>query len=135
MELLKQGSLQAQLTTIGDSLRFGDLKFALNDISGSGILELSRSREGKPRVGGTLAFDRMDIGALLGAFSLHLPAANAGSGDNGHGLLDDFDFDLTLSARQAALQPFVLEEVAASIMTRNGKASFDIADSRFEGGR
>lgn len=135
MELLKQGSLQAQLTTIGDSLRFGDLKFALNDISGSGILELSRSREGKPRVGGTLAFDRMDIGALLGAFSLHLPASNAGSGDNGHGLLDDFDFDLTLSARQAALQPFVLEEVAASIMTRNGKASFDIADSRFEGGR
>ncbi|SMC84448.1 AsmA-like C-terminal region-containing protein [Rhizobium sp. RU36D] len=135
MDLLKQGSLQAQLTTIGDSLRFGDLKFALNDISGSGILELSRTKGGKPRIGGTLAFDRMDIGALLGAFSLHLPASGEGLGDKGHGLLDDFDFDLTLSARQAALQPFVLEDVAASVLNRNGKASFDIADSRFEGGR
>lgn len=135
MKPWKQGSLQAQLSTVGDSLRFSGLKFALNDISASGIMELARPEGGKPRISGTLAFDKMDVGALLGAFSLHLPSATRGGGAAQSGLLSELDFDLTLSAREAALLPFQLEDVAASIFTGDGKAKFDIADSRFEGGR
>lgn len=135
MRPLKAGSLKAQLTTVADNLRLSDLSFTFNDISATGILELSRPKDAKPRISGTLAFDQLDIGALFGAFSLHLPTSNDTESQTPDGLLAALDFDLTLSARQAALQPFVLEDVAASVLTRGGKAKFDIADSRFEGGR
>lgn len=135
MKPLKEGKLQANLTTVGDSLRFGDLKFSLNDIAANGIVELSQSDGLKPQVSGTLAFGKLDIGALLAAFSLHLPLAAGTETPQTDGLLNILDLDLTLSARNAVLGPFAMEEVAASVLTREGKAKLDIADSRFEGGR
>lgn len=132
---LKKGSLRAELTTVGSNLRLGDLNFTLNDVSATGILEVARPGESKPKLSGTLAFDKLDIGALLGALSLHLPSVAPTAGADGSELLSVMDFDLSLSAGEAALNPFMLKDVAASFLTRGGRASFDIADSVFEDGR
>ncbi len=134
-EALKQASLQATLTKLGSGLRFEDLRVALNDIHATGIMEMTPPTAGKPRISGTFAFDQLDIGALLGAFSLHLPFAQTAGDPATNGLLQWLDFDLSLSAEQAQLQPFTLQKVAASILASDGQAKFDIADSLFEGGQ
>lgn len=134
-ETLKQASLQANLTKIGANLRLENLKFSVDDIRASGIMELAPENIGKPRVSGTLAFDQLNIGGLLGAFSLRLPFGEAPTEKAVPGLSEWLDFDLTLSAEKAALKPFALQNIAASIMTKAGKAKFDIADSVFEGGK
>lgn len=135
MKRLKSGKLSAELTTVGGNLRFSDLRFGVNDTNANGILELARPPGAKPRLSGTLAFDKMDVGALLSAFSLHLPAGPQDAAQGENGLLRALDFDLSLSAGQAALEPFVLRDMAASILTQDGSAKFDIADAGFEGGR
>ena len=136
LDNLRQAQLTAELERVGEELRLDDLQFDVNDTHGTGILSLSRPADAKPRVSGTLAFDRLNITRLLSAFSLDLPSADEASaeGERPPRLLQWPDFDLTLSATRADLPPFELGDVAASIMATSKTAQFDIADAAFEGG-
>lgn len=136
LDSLKQAQLSADLTLVGEELRLEGLEFDVNDTHGTGILSLSRPPGGKPRVSGTLAFDRLNITQLLSAFSLDLPSADDASDqmERPPRLLQWLDFDLTLSADRADLPPFELGDVAASILATGKTAQFNIADAAFEGG-
>lgn len=136
LDTVKQAQLTAELARVGEELRLDDLQFDVNDTHGTGILSLSRPAGAKPRVSGTLAFDRLDITRLLSAFSLDLPSADdtAERAERPPRLLQWLDFDLTLSAARADLPPFELGDVAASILATGKAAQFDIADAAFEGG-
>ncbi|SSC65308.1 unnamed protein product [Ciceribacter selenitireducens ATCC BAA-1503] len=136
LDNVKQAQLTAELARVGEELRLDGLEFDVNDIHGTGILSLSRPAGAKPRVSGTLAFDRLNITRLLSAFSLDLPSADEESQatERPPRLLQWLDFDLTLSATRADLPPFELGDVAASILATGKAAQFDIADAAFEGG-
>ncbi|MCJ7997441.1 AsmA family protein [Rhizobium cremeum] len=134
LDKLKAASLRARLSRVENELRFDGLEFVLDDIRGSGILGLSRPKNGKPLLSGTLAFDRLNIADLLSSFSLDLPNEQPRDEARQPRLTQWLDFDLTLSASQAALPPFDLGDVAASILLTGKTARFDIADAAFEGG-
>ena len=136
IDALRQAQLAANIERAGDALRLDDLEFDINDTHGTGILSLTRPSDGKPRVSGTLAFDRLNITRLLSAFSLDLPSAEEedAPAERPPRLLQWLDFDLTLSAGRADLPPFELNDVAASIMATGKAAQFDVADAVFEGG-
>jgi hypothetical protein len=108
LDNLRQAQLSADLERVGEELRLDGLKFDVNDTHGTGILSLSRPADGKPRVSGTLAFDRLNITRLLSAFSLDLPSADEESEatERPPRLLQWLDFDLTLgdTRRPAAVR-------------------------------
>ncbi|PZU88511.1 MAG: AsmA family protein [Shinella sp.] len=131
---LKTAALRAKLSTVDNELRFEGLQFGLDDTHGSGILGLSRPKDGKPLLSGTLAFDQLDITDLLSSFSLDLPSEQENNEARQPRLTQWLDFDLSLSANRAALPPFDLGDVAASILLTGKTAKFDIADAAFEGG-
>ncbi|NGO63799.1 AsmA family protein [Rhizobium daejeonense] len=134
LEKLKTAALRAKLSTVDNELRFEGLQFNLDDTHGSGILGLSRPKDGKPLLSGTLAFDQLDIADLLSSFSLDLPSEQETEEARQPRLTQWLDFDLTLSASKAALPPLDLGDVAASILLTGKTAKFDIADASFEGG-
>lgn len=136
LDSLTAASLTAKIERVGPELRLEDLDFDINDTHGTGILSVLRRDGAKPRVSGTVAFDRLNITRLLAAFSLDLPSTGEGEKDEVRlpRLLQWLDFDLTLSATRADLPPFELDEVAASILATENTAQFDIADAVFEGG-
>lgn len=136
IDALRQAQLSADIERAGDELRLDNLEFDFNDTHGTGILSLSHAQQSKPRVSGTLAFDRLNITRLLSAFSLDLPSAEEEetAAERPPRLLQWLDFDLTLSAVRADLPPFELSDVAASIMATGKAAQFDVADAVFEGG-
>lgn len=134
LDQLKTAVLRAKLSTVDNELRFEGLQFGLDDTHGSGILGLSRPRDGKPLLSGTLAFDQLDITDLLSSFSLDLPSEQENNEARQPRLTQWLDFDLSLSANRAALPPFDLGDVAASILLTGKTAKFDIADAVFEGG-
>lgn len=131
---LKNVSLNADVITADYGLRFNDLNFTLNDASATGYMDLSYSASGKPKVGGTLAFDRMNLSPIWSAFSLRLAADENTPGGSQSDLLRRLELDLRFSAKQADFAPFHLNDVAASVLVSAGQAKFDIGDSQFEGG-
>ncbi|MDI7863462.1 AsmA family protein [Rhizobiaceae bacterium n13] len=133
---LNSASVTAEITTMDDNLRFNNLQFTIDDAHGSGVLDLGLTADGTPKATGTLAFDRLDVGAFLAAFSIKAP----GAGDVPEKTIDTsflrhMQLDLRLSARQAALGPFQIEDIGASVLIDARQAKFDIGDSAFEGGR
>ena len=134
LEALKEVSLAAELTKVGNDLRFDGLELNINDSQATGIVELSPPVGGRRRLSGTLAFDQMNITRLLGAFSYDLSATGQENENGLNGPLRWLDFDLSLSAAKASLPPFELRNVAASVLATRDKAQFDIADGLLESG-
>lgn len=128
----KQATIAGTLVTSGTDLQLGDLKASLNGNNVSGILELALPATEKPRLGGTLAFERVDLEGLLDMFAL-LPRASSATGAV-NWVLRSVDVDVTLSARQAAFGAATIEDMAASLFAVGEKRQFEIVDSRFAGG-
>lgn len=136
MEELKSASISAQLNTIGTNLRFNNMTFSVNDMRATGVMDLGLRPGTKPKVTGTLAFDEIDINAVLAAFALDPSSQNGRSATPvENSLLQKLELDIRLSAREATLTPFVLEDVGASVFVTGGQARFDIGDSDFAGGQ
>ena len=128
----KEAAIAGTLVTMGKDLQLSDLKASLNGNKASGILDLTFPADGKPRLGGTLAFDRVDLSALLDAFAL-LPDSPTGARATSR-LRQSIDVDVTLSARQAVIGALALEEMAASLFAVGEKRQFEIVDSQIVGG-
>jgi AsmA protein len=131
---LKNVSLNANIATINDSLRFNDLSFKLNDAAATGVMDYGYTAAGKPKVSGTLAFDQMNLNPFLAAFSMRLAAETAIDTLINGNPLQRLDLDLRISAKKAALGPFLFDDIGASLLVAGGKAKFDIGDSGFESG-
>lgn len=131
---LKNISLNANIATINNSLRFNDLTFKLNDAAASGVMDYGYTAAGKPKISGTLAFDQMNLNPFLAAFSMRLAADTAIDTIINGNPLQRLDLDLRLSAKKAALGPFLFDDIGASLLVAGGTAKFDIGDSGFESG-
>ena len=127
---VKRASVRAEVQTLGDSMRLDKFAATSDDSSASGVLDLMMPSGKRPKIGGTLAFDDIDLGALIDTFSALPPGF-----EKTPGLLPQWlDFDVTLSAATASLEPFKLEQMAASIVTSGTRRQVNIIDSRLEGG-
>lgn len=133
-DTLQNVSFNANVAAIQDGLRFNNLSFKVNDATGSGIMDLSYSVAGKPKIAGTLAFDQMNLNPFLAAFSMRLAASTALDTLINGNPLQRLDMDMRLSANRAVLGPFQFDNIGASLLVRGGTAKFDIGDSGFEGG-
>jgi hypothetical protein len=136
----------ARVPDIGPLAVAGDLVFAGVDANlqgvdvrmggsrGQGALEANFGGD-VPTIGGTLAFERLDLAPLFDSIA-PLP----------HDPFDlsrpiDVDFsreirlDLRLSAERASLGPAIIEDVAAALLAGDGTAKVDIGDATLFGGR
>ena len=127
-------SLEAKMATSGYAARLENVKLALDDAQANGVLDIGLPPGGVPRLGGTLAFDRINLRAFLSAVS-PLPDADQNAPTIDTAFIHQFGMDLRLSAKTADVSPFSLQDLAAGIRIENGRASFDIGDSTFMGGR
>jgi AsmA protein len=107
----------------------------LNDATASGVMDYGYDEAGKPKISGTLAFDKMNLNPFLAAFSMRLAASTAIDSLLYGNPLQRLDLDLRLSAKTAALGPFQFNDIGSSLLVAGGKAKFDIGDSGFEGGQ
>ncbi|MDX3929603.1 MAG: AsmA-like C-terminal region-containing protein [Shinella sp.] len=132
---LGQFNIEGRVTVAGHSAKLDNLQLGLPNSESTGVLEIDLPPQGRPRLDGTLAFDRIDLKALLSALS-PLPSAD---GSIAAGIdttfMRKFGVDLRLSARSASFEPFALSDLAAGLMVEDGRASFDIGDSTFMGGQ
>jgi AsmA protein len=132
---LKSASLESDIMSSGSGLRFNDLSLSLNEASATGVMDLSTVPGRRPKIGGTLAFDQMNLKPFLDAFALRLAAGEAEEISKGmREPLQLLDIDVRLSARRAQMGLFELSDVGASMIVTGGEAKFDIGDSAFEGG-
>ena len=126
-------NVEAKVTTAGYAAKLENLKLTLDNAQATGVLDVSMPPDGVPQVGGTLAFDRIDLRAFLSAFSPLPGAENAAGIDTA--FLHQFGMDVRLSAKSADFAPFSLQDLAAGMRIENGRASFDVGDSGFMDGR
>ncbi|MGR9210008.1 AsmA family protein [Rhizobium leguminosarum] len=132
---LKSASLESDIMSSGNGLRFNNLSLSLNEASATGVMDLFTQPGKRPKIGGTLAFDQMNLKPFLDAFALRLAAGEAEEISAGiTGPLRLLDVDVRLSARRAQMGLFELSDVGASVIVAGGEAKFDIGDSQFEGG-
>jgi AsmA protein len=125
--------VEAKVATTGYAAKLENVKLTLDNAEANGVLDVSMPPDGMPQVGGTLAFDRIDLRAVLTAFSPLPDADNATAISTA--FMRQFGLDLRLSAKTADFAPFSLENLAAGIRIENGRASFDVGDSTVMGGR
>jgi len=129
-----QVALEAKVATSGYSAKLEDVQLTLDNAQATGVLDIAMPPEGVPQLGGTLAFDRIDLRAFLTAFS-PLPGTDPNAPTIDTAFIHQFGMDLRLSAKTADFSPFSLQDLAAGMRIENGRASFDIGDSTFLEGR
>ncbi|MCF3639521.1 AsmA family protein [Rhizobium sp. TRM95111] len=126
-------SLEATVTTAGHTAKLDDLTLRLQESQATGVLDVALPGGTRPSIGGTLAFDTVDLATLYR--SLTAPAAANGPDDRTRSIPQRIGLDLRLSARQAALSPVTLNDLAAGIRTDGPVTSLDIGDAAIFGGR
>jgi AsmA protein len=131
---LGQVDLEAKIATSGYAAKLEGVNLTLDNAEANGVLDISMPPNGLPQVGGTLAFDRIDLRAFLTAFA-PLPGAEESATSIDTAFMNQFGMDLRLSAKTADFAPFSLQDLAAGMRIENGRASFDIGDSAFMDGR
>lgn len=121
-------SMTAHMTGSTSRLKFEEASLGLENSTGTGLLDISFN-DNRPNVVGTLAFDRLDLRALLNTFS-PFPA----SAQSRLVLPNGFDFDLRFSATTASFGEISLTNVATAAKAKDGFATFDISDATVFGG-
>jgi AsmA protein len=132
---LRSAALDADIVSAPNGFRFNNLSLSLNEASATGVMDLTLAPGKRPKIGGTLAFDQMNLKPFLDAFALRLAAG--GRLDilaPNEGALQMLDLDVRLSAKSAQMGQFTLSDVGASVIVAGEEARFDIGDSQFEGG-
>src|SRR5690606_27772895 len=101
--------------------------------SGNGLIDVSFGA-GDPLVAGTLAFDTLNLPALLNAFSPVSTGSSTAEGLSSSLTSGDYDFDLRFSAVSATFGTATLTNVAAAAKVNDELATFDISDATAFGG-
>ena len=127
-------TVEAKVATAGYTAKLEDVKLALDNAEATGVLDVNLPPQGLPQIGGTLAFDHIDLKALLSAFAPP-PGSKESTTPLDTSFVHQFGMDLRLSAKTAEFAPFSLQGLAAGMRIENGRASFDVGDSTLLDGR
>ncbi|MGF9562802.1 AsmA-like C-terminal region-containing protein [Neorhizobium sp. JUb45] len=135
LDRLNQLSLKGQMMTAGNALRFEQVSLQANEASATGIMDLVASDGARPRLTGTLAFDKLNFSAIIAALSPQPQTAGQDDVTPAALLGDLLDLDLRLSATEAQLGPLPLRNAAVSLINTHQMARVDLVDSSIDGGR
>lgn len=128
---LASASVAARIIADQEELRFEDLSLGLNDERATGLLELDTPANGRRRLSGTLAFDRMDFLRLLAA----MEPAISNDGDGLPSLVTGLELDLRLSAQVASFGALQIQDIALGLMNVAQQFRMDILDGNLQPGR
>ena len=133
-ELLGQG-LKAPVVFESDfssqpgHTQFNNVVFKLGNDNARGALDIGY-QDDHPVVSGSLAFDRLNLGTLL---AVVFPDEEK-NGFPDLSILDLIGLDIRMSAPEAKLGTITLNNLAAAIQIRNGRAIFDLGNANAFGG-
>ena len=122
-ELSAQGKLEATL----NEFKLADAEINLSGNTATGVIHITRDEVGSSKVGGTLAFENIDIGSYLAEVSKDSEATEIQ-------IDKDTKVDLRISADALQFSNVSLTEVGAAIYINDGNWSFEIGDSLGLGG-
>jgi AsmA protein len=125
--------IESRVMGTTERVRFEDAEITLDGNPGSGALDLLLTGK-SPAVSGTLAFDNIDLGAFLSAFTPLEPSGGTGLGVIDANFANLINLDLRLSAARATAGSIALADVAATARVNDGLAAFDISDAKAFGG-
>lgn len=123
-------SLTGRVNGGGDRLRLENAALTIDGNTASGGLEMLLAPGRLPTLTGTLAFEALDVGTLLGAFSPAGRTAMQGATE----IMDIVNVDLRLSAQQAKAGAIALSDVAATARVTDGMTALDMSDADAFGG-
>ncbi|WP_099864070.1 AsmA family protein [Pararhizobium haloflavum] len=126
--------LEAEVQTALPQVRLEDLIIDIDDNRGIGALDISWQDAERPTVAGTLAYDTLDVGAFLRAFTPLPSDGDAIASTIDTGFLRQLGMDLRLSAQTARVGTLTLGNLAAAARIEEGRALFDIGDATAYGG-
>jgi AsmA protein len=126
-------SIDAKVATGEKALKLDALHLTMGGATATGVLDVALPDGEEPRIGGTLAFDRIDLNVL--PISMPTPL---GRSDRLWQMAENFinvwRTDLRLSAQEVRVGPLHLTDLAAGVMIDGNRASLDIGDSLYADG-
>ncbi len=130
-----RGAVAFTSRIVGDASRvkFENVSLSLDENRGVGALNIE-FEPGRPAMSGSLAFDGIDLGSLLSAFTPLTLAADGTSEEADANLSSRLDIDVRLSAETAVAGAVKLTNVAATVQVKDGLAVFDVSDATAFGG-
>ncbi len=123
-------SLTGRVNGGGDRFRLENAAVTVDGNTASGGLEMLLAPGKLPTLTGTLAFEALDMGTLLTAFSPTGRPAPQGTTE----IMDVANVDLRLSAQQAKVGAIALTGVAATARITDGMTALDMSDADAFGG-
>jgi AsmA protein len=126
-------AISSHLTGNAQRAKFENTELMLDGNPGMGVLDVSATSV-VPRIAGTLAFETLDLGSFLSAFTPLTSGDGAMLGEIDTEFADQIELDLRLSAARATAGSIGMTEVAATAQVKNGQAVLDISDASAFGG-
>ncbi|WP_034852003.1 AsmA family protein [Sinorhizobium sojae] len=127
-------SIDAKVTTGGKTLKLDELQLTVGGAAATGVLDVTLPGGGSPHIGGTLAFDRIDLNGLP-AYMPARPVRSDRLWKMAESYINGWRTDLRISAQDVLAGPLHLEDLATGVMIDGGRALLDIGDSTYAGGR
>ncbi|MEM1039283.1 MAG: AsmA family protein [Pseudomonadota bacterium] len=129
-EKLGQLSLSGELLKQADSVELTDATVLIDGDTGTGRLQLVDQPDRNLEISGTLAFDSLTLPAWSAFFRSNNDPADAGTiRQLDFGFLNTIDLDLRLSAQNASSNGLSIQNLAATVLVRDGNASMDIGSA------
>lgn len=122
--------LEGRMRSLGLAATVSDGRLTLDGNKAEGVVSV-RLDAPRPQLRGTLAFEALDLARHAEAFSRtdwrHLPV--------GRSVLTGLDLDLRLSAATAKVGALALDQMAASVLLKDGRFDAEIGDAGLFGGQ
>lgn len=126
-------SIDAKVVTGEAALKLDELQLTLGGATATGVLDMALPDRKEPQIGGTLAFDRIDLNGL--PISMRTPLDRSGRlWELVENFVSAWRTDIRLSAQEVLVGPLHLTELAAGVIINGNRASLDIGDSTYAGG-
>lgn len=126
---LGQVEFEAEVSGSLNATKFNDLIIRIGDNRGLGILDFTLPDDAPPMINGTLAFNNLDIGTFLRAFT-PIPESSEDIADTiDTRFLKQVGLDLRLSAQSANFGPIEMSNLAAGVQVNQEIATFNIGDA------
>ena len=126
---LGQVEFEAEVSGSLNAAKFNDLIIRIGDNRGLGILDFTLPDDAPPMINGTLAFNNLDIGTFLRAFT-PIPESSEDIADTiDTRFLKQVGLDLRLSAQSANFGPIEMSNLAAGVQVNQEIATFNIGDA------
>ena len=127
-------SVSSHVSGDAERVKLDNTQITLGKNPGTGVLDLAFGEHGRPTLSGTLAFETLDLGPFVSAFTPLAAPASPGADDIDATLAGFINLDLRLSAAKATAGPIPLNSLAATAQVRDGLSVFDVSDASAFGG-